>query len=79
MIIDTNSEEYTRMLDFLAIHFGSGKGKRALGYLRDIFKDQVVADPSKEAAHAFFREGERSVIMKIELMMEDYNRRQKEK
>ena len=73
MIIDTNSEGYRRDMDFLAVHFGKGNGKKAIKIMKSLWMDIVVADPNKDPAHAFFTEGERSLVMKLIANVENYN------
>ena len=76
--IEVTTEE-TKMYDFLASHFSTQNGKKALGFIKKIWGEQVIADPSIEPSHAFFREGQRSVARLLEDNITSYNDERKNK
>ena len=82
-VIHANDDtEDNRMYDFLAIHFSKGQGKKALEFMRAIWMESAVADPSlvvNPELSAFFREGERNVVRSLENNIVSYNTNQKDK
>jgi len=46
--------------------FGSEDGKKMLAWLRDMYVNVPIAVPGTDPSHAFFAEGQRTVVRDIE-------------
>lgn len=46
--------------------FGSEDGQKLLGWLRDMYVNVPIAVPGTDPSHAFFAEGQRTVVRDIE-------------
>ena len=46
--------------------FGNEHGKELMAWLRQHYVEPAVATPGTDASHAYYREGQRSVILTIE-------------
>ena len=60
------SKEQEHYLHLTHSVFSSEKGKQWVEFMRDSFLEKLpVADPSKDLNHAFYREGQNSIIRSI--------------
>lgn len=63
-------KEYAAFLDDIRLTFGSERGKRVMADLRKSFTYRAMDQQELEPLRLAYREGQRSVVLKIEALLE---------